>query len=134
MLVKFASGIEQIGVYLELSGMGKEYGYQASPLWRMDQLISLLGEFKNHTMVKFAKWLLHEAYTLSSDAIATPERTMLSFVMKEKFNKGWDGEEWIEFHVDKPKCKWCGGKGYHVSKVGDKQAPCKECKGTGYTP
>lgn len=68
---------------------------------RQDQLQEMIGE-DIYTNIKNAMWSILDnfhRYAFSSNAFnefipLTMEQLWLAFVMKEKYNKAWDGENW----------------------------------------
>lgn len=61
---------------------------------RQDQLQAMYSKDLYTLLHDFDMWI--EFYTDGSDKYETMEQLWLAFVMKAKFHKKWDGNDWIE--------------------------------------
>ncbi len=88
------------GSYATDKGIGGYPGYIKHWLPRQDQLQEMVGGLEKG-FIDFPKWL-ENTYGLNYGdypnghlcIFKTWEQLWLAFVMKEKYNKVWDGEEW----------------------------------------
>ncbi len=69
------------------------------PTWlpRQDQLQKIEGSQWWNGLIKFNRWL-NETFTAvhRHDKFTSIEQLWLAFVMKDNFNKTWNGEDWIK--------------------------------------
>ena len=88
---------------LVISSDGLKYGdmgcscCKGKRIWlpRIDQTISLLGDFENNTLMEFSKWYIREA-DLSGKILLYPEEFWLAFYMERKHNVKWNGRKWLQ--------------------------------------
>ena len=70
------------------------------PLWRQDQLQDKIRSILTHTDAIGAVWKLYNAVgpnrTSSYGKLSSLEQIWLAFVMEEKYNKVWDGKDWVK--------------------------------------
>ena len=87
------------GAYVSNSGgayvsNGEVWYTDETPLYRQDQLQKMIDyEWTGDLIRRFFIWGQEEGFQTKS--IASMEQLWLAFVMKEKYNKTWDGEAWI---------------------------------------
>ena len=82
-----------------LAGFCEGAGYETDILiWlpRQDQLQEILGDVMGLQPEFLAKYLYEFAVSKVTKLFDTMEQLWLAFVMKEKFNKTWNGENWEE--------------------------------------
>jgi len=76
-----------------------EKGGECKNIWlpRQDQLQEMLGKPLNELLDSFLEWE-DDAYFLlrKRDRFTSMEQLWLAFVMKEKYGKTWDGENWVK--------------------------------------
>ena len=71
-------------------------------IWKQDQLQGIKGGEPTYVLIKFYNWFcdqfspLWEESQLHECKFQTMEQLWLAFVMKERFNKVWNGEDWIK--------------------------------------
>ena len=74
------------------------------PLWEQDQLQQILNEHfqipqpDTYALFTFFQSFIEDIYVEKSypcERLKTWEQLWLAFVMKEKFNKTWNGEDWV---------------------------------------
>ena len=107
---------ELVGQYLkpkiEVDAVGSDFGKYLIWLPRQDQLQETMSDYIQeqlgiiHSEIKqafvdFAVWLgkqyLDEPFTcVPTNCFETGEQLWLAFVMQEKYNKLWNGEDWIK--------------------------------------
>ena len=65
-------------------------------LFTQDQLQEMLGERSvcRSMLEKILEFYRSRAFTKQKQDVPTYEQLWLAFVMKEKYNKAWDGEKW----------------------------------------
>ena len=69
------------------------HSYRVRGVWlpRQDQLQEMVdGGFAHQTLERFYQWY----HSGISKCLSSMEQLWLAFVMKEKYNKTWDGETW----------------------------------------
>jgi len=66
-------------------------------LWRQDQLQEMVfsDTFSVHDLDKFYDWADQRTEILHGCELESWEQLWLAFVMKEKYGKVWNGEEWV---------------------------------------
>ncbi|MGA2669973.1 MAG: hypothetical protein ABSF21_00930 [Dehalococcoidia bacterium] len=96
----------QEGVFLEYED--SEFGSHAKDtrypreklIWlpRQDQLQMMVqrsDEYARPFIARFAKWVHDEIDYVLDQSLKSMEQLWLAFAMKEKYNKIWNGEEWV---------------------------------------
>lgn len=67
---------------------------RAFPLWEQDQLQEMIEVINSETIAYFLSAIKHFEETTNRQ-FKSWEQLWLAFVMKEKFNKVWNGKGWI---------------------------------------
>jgi hypothetical protein len=84
----------------ELAGKERNIGNLTTWLPRQDQLQEKLGDFSHQCEIMreyLLKEALMEAFTSSSKGkLTTMEQIWLTLVIKEKYGKVWNGEDWVK--------------------------------------
>ena len=77
----------------DMGGGNVVYVDDKSIVWlpNQDQLQEILGKSVSYNIIGFYKYVKHEGQSNNPSM----EQLWLAFVMKEKFNKTWNGEKWI---------------------------------------
>jgi len=91
-----------VGVIDESFGQDEVVAPSVFPLFRQDQLQEMIGGFEVslNLLEKYKLYYLDEATETRMDFwfahnLTSMEQLWLAFVMKEKYSKVWDGEDWI---------------------------------------
>jgi len=92
--------------YISVDAKGDFYydNFSICQLERQDQLQKMIPD---HSFLNLVHWVWYEFAISDGDGsvfatpkylrnIASMEQLWLAFVMKEKYNKVWNGEDWIE--------------------------------------
>ena len=75
--------------------------YEGIPLWEQDQLQEMLPEDHIIKLENLVDWLCDGDWDGGffndyAESFTSREQLELAFVMKEKYQKRWDGENWIK--------------------------------------
>ena len=91
--------VDSIGNFYCSYQQGKDDAVIGCQLERQDQLQEMLGDYY-HCVAQIYWWKettrIGDYYGYDYDTFSSMEQLWLAFVMKEKYNKVWNGDEWIE--------------------------------------
>ena len=97
-LIKYINKEEAIDVLKIILGVKRSWLDKHIFLPRQDQLQEMIKEDWQLSLTEFCKWILGKNNTIfytHRGEFNSMEQLWLAFVMKEKYNKIWDGKEWV---------------------------------------